>query len=81
MQPLQTPIINSILYCVTYDVVQRCWIEKTVLIFSVLDIKIVTDGSYPILLSVCAPKLHKIFAGALLLSLEPCVIKEVGSKI
>ena len=48
MQPLQTPITNIILHYLTFNVVQRGWIGQTVLIIADINIRIGTDGYYPI---------------------------------
>ena len=47
-QPLQIPITNIILHHVTLDLVQRGWIDQTVLVIAGLNIKIGTGGSYTI---------------------------------
>ena len=58
--PLQIPITNSILYYVTCDEFQGGWIEQRILIFSGINIKIVTDGSYPIPPHYPCPKITHI---------------------
>ena len=59
--PLQSPIKNSIIHYVTCDETQKGWIEQTILIFAGLNIRIGTDGSYPILtLRLCPKTTHMV---------------------
>ena len=63
---IQSPITNSILHYVTYDALQRCWIEHMVLIFAILNIKIGTGGSSRTLPFCLCPKITHMLEELLL---------------